>query len=39
MDFSKLNRNEKLAVYGSVAVILHGLNGRVPTVLEKLKTA
>lgn len=27
MDFSKLNRNEKLAVYGSVAVILHGLNG------------
>lgn len=27
MDFSKLSRNEKLAVYGSVAVILHGLNG------------
>jgi len=27
MDFSKLSRNEKLAVYGSVPVILHGLNG------------
>jgi amino acid transporter len=27
MDFSKLSQNEKLAVYGSVAVILHGLNG------------
>lgn len=27
MDFSKLSQNERLAVYGSVAVILHGLNG------------